>query len=140
MERKGILISSLEFNSAGDTLYGYTLTNHCYTWRTGDGKLLQDKVVPTVPTNVRSAEFSVSGIMFMTGSVDHMIRMWRETDKKIIRKFHGHKSNIGVISLSKDGQYLVSGSDDGMVKIWDLNAFVGWVNRSSTQESSLNSK
>ena len=34
----------------------------------------------------------------------------------------GHSSDVWTISISSNGQWLLSGADDGTVKLWDLNA------------------
>ena len=33
--------------------------------------------------------------------------------------FLGHKESVNSIALSKDGKYLISGSSDNSIKIWD---------------------
>lgn len=38
----------------------------------------------------------------------------------MVRIFEGHKSGIVSLTFSPDGRYLASGSDDCVIKIWDL--------------------
>jgi WD40 repeat protein len=37
----------------------------------------------------------------------------------------GHSGDVNSVAYSPDGQYIVSGSDDSTVKIWDAQAVKG---------------
>ncbi|MEG3918101.1 WD40 repeat domain-containing protein [Microcoleus sp. T3_A4] len=39
---------------------------------------------------------------------------------RLQRIFTGHRSSINVIALTPDGKQIVSGADDGILKVWDL--------------------
>jgi WD40 repeat protein len=58
--------------------------------------------------------------VFIAG-IDHKIFLLnRETDQ-IIQTFLGHTDTIGSMALSADSQFLLSGGDDRLMKIWDVN-------------------
>jgi WD40 repeat protein len=40
--------------------------------------------------------------------------------KKELTTLKGHKKAVISVSFSYDGKYLASGSDDGMIKLWNV--------------------
>ena len=56
-----------------------------------------------------------------SGSFDETIRIW---DPRVggapIRTIPAHSDPITSLDMTKDGQYLLSSSYDGMVRVWDL--------------------
>ena len=61
----------------------------------------------------------------MTASRDKSIIVWRlqndgESLGKAQRRLQGHSHFVSDITLSSDGQYCLSGSWDGTLRLWDL--------------------
>ncbi len=56
---------------------------------------------------------------FIAGSWDNMIK---ESDYKgsKLNVFEGYSNQVTAIDCSKDGQYLISGSSDNAIRLWDL--------------------
>ncbi|MBI3412273.1 MAG: WD40 repeat domain-containing protein [Planctomycetes bacterium] len=52
-----------------------------------------------------------------SGSADGTIKAW--VKGRVVRTFTGHADAVNALALSKDGQFLVSGSADKTVKLWD---------------------
>ena len=46
-------------------------------------------------------------------------RTYRESPA-LLRVLTGHQDRVNSVALSGDGRYIVSGSDDGTVAVWDL--------------------
>ena len=44
-----------------------------------------------------------------------------ETGKRV-RTFSGHQKNITDLSFSADGRWLLSSSEDGTLRVWDIPA------------------
>jgi WD40 repeat protein len=59
----------------------------------------------------------------MTGSYDAgSLRMWNlESGKRIWEDWRDGDSEVYMIALSPGGKKVVSGSDDGAVKLWDID-------------------
>ncbi len=83
-------------------------------------------------SSISSVAFSPDGKFVLTGSEDNTAKLWDLTGKEI-RHFVGHQERVtgmtvvkssseGVTSVafSPDGKYVLTGSEDNMVKLWDL--------------------
>jgi WD40 repeat protein len=42
----------------------------------------------------------------------------------VLYRFSGHTASVTTLALAPDGDQFVSGDEDGVVKMWDLSAFV----------------
>ncbi|KAG5505774.1 hypothetical protein JKF63_05110 [Porcisia hertigi] len=61
-----------------------------------------------------------------TGGADWKVHEWDATDLHYSRMYHGHRNTVRSLTTyidEKSGcRYIVSGSDDGTVKVWDVAA------------------
>jgi len=48
------------------------------------------------------------------------VKVWDSHTGKLVRSFRGHTGVVTSIAFSPDGRWLVSGSRDHTVKVWDL--------------------
>ena len=66
-------------------------------------------------------KWSVDGTKIITCSADKTIVVMDSHTLKSIKKLKGHDSIVNSISITRKGEdTLVSGSDDGKIKIWDI--------------------
>ena len=82
---------------------------------------------------IESLAFSPDGRFLASGSRDNCVRVWSlpakatptvstPADEGISEwtSFKGHTAQVTALAFTPDGQTLVSGADDGLVKFWDV--------------------
>ena len=52
----------------------------------------------------------------------HGLRIWDVTGEQTVRTLRGHTDVVRSVAWSPDGRRLVSASDDGTVKVWDVSS------------------
>jgi WD40 repeat protein len=76
--------------------------------------------------NVTTVSFSPDGSFLAVGtgrwplSFDNNIRIWRIDNAQISCELVGHKSKIINLSFSLDNNFIVSSSNDGTVRLWNI--------------------
>ncbi|KAG5220076.1 TOR complex [Salix suchowensis] len=106
---------------------------------------------PSFSSRSGSARHDMS-VILVTGSYDHEVRFWEawsgicsrtisrkrllaaaihkkvliyeiaSTSSSPILTFEGHTGNVTSVSFHSEGKWLVTGSEDGTIKIWDLRS------------------
>ena len=55
-----------------------------------------------------------------TGGLDGIVRAWDARTGECVRAWTGHAKGVQAVAWSPDGGLLLSGSDDGTAKVWEL--------------------
>jgi WD40 repeat protein len=55
-----------------------------------------------------------------SGSYDKTVKIWSFELKKEITTLKGHNGTVVSVSFSSDGKYLASGSEHGLIKLWNV--------------------
>jgi WD40 repeat protein len=101
--------------SLGNTVYAGT----------GDGELiLVDAGSLTIRGSVKKSQKSIRTIVsdgdhLAAGYSDHYIRIFDLPRLQMIHEFKAHENSVFSLKYSPDGRYLLSGSRDARLKIWD---------------------
>jgi WD40 repeat protein len=70
--------------------------------------------------------FSPDGRTIATASGDgrpwmeRSVRLWDCATGQQRRRFDGHETQLTCLVFSRDGKTIISGSEDGMVIVWDV--------------------
>lgn len=103
--------------------FNFTTANddhNCYTY---DMRNLSSRGALTVHKDhvgaVMSVDYSPTGQEFVTGSYDKTIRIFPHTVGKSREVYHTKRmQRVFAVNFSLDGSYVISGSDDGDVRVW----------------------
>ena len=68
-----------------------------------------------------AVQINNEGNRIVCSGADRKIKMFDLASGKEVHDFEGHQSAVTNIKFSKDGKLMLSSSEDGMIKIWDLN-------------------
>lgn len=90
-----------------------------HIWRLQDGVLLH--TFTPHADGVAQALFNPDGTLLATiGGPDYAVRLWNVGDGALYRELIGHTAMIRVIAFTPDGKRLISASDDGTLRFWDV--------------------
>jgi WD40 repeat protein len=67
---------------------------------------------------VSKFQLGADGATLATSSWDHSVGLWDFPSRKLLHVLHGHRGEVWSVALAHRGDFVVSGSKDGEVKIW----------------------
>lgn len=68
-------------------------------------------------TECSAVEFHPFGELLGSGCTDSSTKVWDLRQKSCIQTYHGHEGAIKVLRFSPDGKWIVTGGEDGIVKV-----------------------
>ena len=71
---------------------------------------------------VSAIAFSPDGRLIVSGSEDHMVRVWQLQTGRLLRRLDGHASVVTAVAFSPDGSAIASASNDRTVRLWDVRS------------------
>ncbi|OHX68449.1 WD40 repeat domain-containing protein [Flammeovirga pacifica] len=74
--------------------------------------------------SVRSIAVDHERQQFWVGASDHLIRGYAIENCMEIRELLGHENSVFSLTISRDNQFLLSGSRDAHMRVWNLDGFV----------------
>ena len=59
--------------------------------------------------------------LYSNSARDDTIKLWDTAKGRVIRTFSGHNGFVRSLAFSPDGRQILSGSEDGSLRLWDVN-------------------
>ena len=109
----------------GQTLASSSDDKTIKLWRLNTGKLLNtltnSRWLTPPPTPIFTVAFSPDGKIIASGGVE-VIRLWDVKTGKVIKNITG-QSGVVYVTLSPDGQTLISSDSSNTIKLWQLSNY-----------------
>ena len=119
LEDPGSDVRTLVFSPDGEYLYGGAWFN-LYRWRLSDGNR---KSISTDHRGIiKQIQFAPDGgyLASISRQTDSAVLVLNANTGATVRRFKSHDLCGGAISISPNGRYLATTSDDASVRFWDL--------------------
>lgn len=109
-------ISTIEFTKDGKFLIGFYQTK-VFIWDYSKGILIR-----TLEMNINPRTYTISpnGNRLYISSYKKVISEWDLNTGQLVHTFKGQMEIITALAVSHDNRYLINGSSDKSVKIWDI--------------------
>ncbi|RKU27373.1 hypothetical protein C6497_11535 [Candidatus Poribacteria bacterium] len=116
-------IKALEFSPNGRMLASGGAYHKVILWDIASD---EQRILPDSPRVVSSITFSPDGKTVIAGGnfANPSLFLWDVKSVVLQQTLSGHTSEIVDVSISSDGETLVSGSIDGTILLWEYNSIV----------------
>ena len=121
-------VSSVAFSPDGKYALSGSQDKAVILWKLADGDSVRS--FTGHKKAVLSVAFSPDGQFAISGSEDKTVKLWEVDSGKNIHTFKrevhsfsavaGHTKAINSVAFSPDGQFILSGSNDKSLKLWDI--------------------
>ncbi|GAA0891730.1 hypothetical protein GCM10009122_14090 [Fulvivirga kasyanovii] len=111
------IIQAFDIHPSGEKLVSVSWDGKLKSWSIATG-LQQWKYSSDEP--LYAARYDKEGKTLALGGADRVIRIMNAENGSLINSLQGHQAAITNIEFSPDNNLLISASEDGMIKIWDV--------------------
>lgn len=113
----------------GKSVFSIALSGNNLYAGTGNGQLwliqlptLQAQQIPISSSSIRSIHQHPTLPLLALGCSDNYIYVLNTDERKVVQQLNFHQNSVFSVRFSPDGQYLLSGSRDAHLAIWQFNA------------------
>lgn len=135
------VICVVEFSSDG-TLFAFADSLYVYIYNTEDGDIVSHIELKPQPNSTpenrhtRSLKFSPNDELLAVSSLNDVL-LYDVKKGNLVHTFSGHTKDVSSIVFNSDGSWLISGSFDGVINIWDTKKFDQVMSIPSSQNNSV---
>ncbi|KAF4399370.1 hypothetical protein G4B88_022453 [Cannabis sativa] len=115
-------VTSVHFNRDGSLIVSGSHDGSCKIWDSATGACLKTLIDDKVPA-VSFAKFSPNGKFILVATLNDTLKLWNYSTGKFLKIYSGHVNKTYCITSTfsvTNGKYIVSGSEDKCVYLWDL--------------------
>jgi len=100
----------------------FTAGDQASAWDANTGKLVKN--FGNANSNVTAVEINADGTILASATAGDspVIQLWNAFTGDLLRTLGGIPRPVGALTFSRNGQFLVSRSEDGQVMVWDPNS------------------
>ncbi len=91
-------------------------TGRCLRTLTNNG----DHQRSLVFSSFQSPFFQQTGHLLLCSYAENTVKIWNANTGECLRILEGHTNRVWAITLTPDGQTLISGGEDGTLRLWDV--------------------
>ncbi|KAL6243093.1 Ski complex subunit Rec14 [Rhinocladiella similis] len=117
-ETKGSFGLSVDMSPDGRFIASGHESGNIYVFSTATSRLLHS--LPGLIKPIRSVKFSPGSTLLAAAGDGRVISLYDPTSGEQVANLSGHAAWVTSLDWSHTGQYLLSGSLDGKVKVWDI--------------------
>ncbi|GAA6061143.1 hypothetical protein JCM10212_001743 [Sporobolomyces blumeae] len=114
-------VSAVQFSRDGTMIVSGSWDGYIRIWDTATGQCLKT-LVNEDNAPVSNVRFTPNSRFVFTSTLDSTIRLWDYHSDNLMKSYTGHVNRKYCIpsTLTEDGKYLISGSEDHKVVVWDV--------------------
>lgn len=116
-------INDVQFSNNGQTLAAWCQSGHMKMWSYPSLKIIKSFKAGEKGEYSHIA-FSKDDQMVVSGDTQANFKVWDANKHELLLEMEGHRGSVRTFQFSPNGNYLVSGSYDGSVNLWQLTRTV----------------
>jgi len=117
-------VTAVDFSRDGTLIVSSSYDGICRIWDAATGQCLKTLIGEDNPP-VSHVRFSPNGKFILVSTLDSKVRLWNYSVGRVAKTYQGHQNSKHAIPCAfcvcDNTPWVVSGSEDNSVYIWDLN-------------------